>query len=65
MPRNLIWAALFSLFAIVTAAPGAKAASAHEIDVGVNETLDRFFYKIGGHASSRTSRSGFSCSPRS
>ena len=48
MPRNLIWAAIFSLFAIFTAAPSARAASAHEIDVGVNETLDRFFYKIGG-----------------
>jgi lipid-binding SYLF domain-containing protein len=48
MPRNLIWAAIFSLFAIFTAAPSAWAASAHEIDVGVNETLDRFFYKVGG-----------------
>jgi lipid-binding SYLF domain-containing protein len=48
MPRNLIWAAIFSLFAIFTAAPSARAASAHEIDVGVNETLDRFFYKVGG-----------------
>jgi lipid-binding SYLF domain-containing protein len=48
MPRNLIWTAFFSLFAFFTAAPSAMAASAHEIDVGVNETLDRFFYKIGG-----------------
>jgi lipid-binding SYLF domain-containing protein len=48
MPRNLIWAALFSVLAVLTTAPSAKAASAHEIDVGVNETLDRFFYKIGG-----------------
>ena len=48
MPRNLIWAALFALFAVFTLAPSARAASAHEIDIGVNETLDRFFYKIGG-----------------
>jgi lipid-binding SYLF domain-containing protein len=48
MPRNLIWAALFSLLAVVTAAPDSKAASAREIDGRVHETLDRFFYKIGG-----------------
>ena len=48
MSRNPILIALLSLLAIVTAAPSGKAASAHEIDVGVNETLDRFFYKIGG-----------------
>jgi lipid-binding SYLF domain-containing protein len=48
MSRNLLWAALLSLFAVVIAAPNAKAASAHEINVGVDETLDRFFSKIGG-----------------
>ncbi len=48
MLRNVIWAALFFLSALVAAAPRSEAASAHEIDVGVNETLDRFFYKIGG-----------------
>ena len=48
MPRNLIWAAIFSLFAIVAAVPDSKAASAREIDGRVHETLDRFFYKIGG-----------------
>ena len=48
MSRKLIWIALFSLVAIVTAAPRGEAASAPEIDAGVSETLDRFFYKIGG-----------------
>lgn len=48
MPRNSIWIALFSLLAILTTAPSVKAASAYEIDVGVHETLDRFFYRIGG-----------------
>src|SRR3990167_11218705 len=48
MSRNLLCAALFSLLAIVTTAPSSEAASAHEIDAGVNETLDRFFYRIGG-----------------
>ncbi len=40
--------ALLALFAIVTAAPESRAASAREIDAGVHETLDRFFHKIGG-----------------
>jgi len=40
--------ALFALFAVVAAAPQSHAASAREIDAGVRETLDRFFYKIGG-----------------
>ncbi len=48
MLRNSIWTALFSLLAIVAVSPAARAASAHEIDAGVHETLDRFFYKIGG-----------------
>jgi len=48
MPRYLLWAALFCVLAILTPVRGAQAASAHEIDVGVNETLDRFFYKVGG-----------------
>ena len=48
MPRNLILAALFSVLALLPAARSARAASAHEIDAGVNETLDRFFNKIGG-----------------
>jgi lipid-binding SYLF domain-containing protein len=48
MPRNLLWAVLCSLCLIANAAPAAHASSAHEIDVGVDETLDRFFYRIGG-----------------
>ena len=48
MARNSIWVALFCLLAILSPAPSAEAASAYEIDAGVNETLDRFFYRIGG-----------------
>jgi len=48
MPRKLLWATIFSVLVIATTASSVKAASAHEIDVGVNETLDRFFYKVGG-----------------
>jgi lipid-binding SYLF domain-containing protein len=48
MPRNLIWAALFSLLAILTPGRTGHAASAYEIDAGVHKTLDRFFYRIGG-----------------
>jgi lipid-binding SYLF domain-containing protein len=48
MRRNSILFALFGLVAVVASAPGARAASAHEIDAGVEETLDRFFYRIGG-----------------
>ncbi|MDX2307366.1 MAG: YSC84-related protein [Hyphomicrobium sp.] len=39
----------FALFAFAIAPPDrAHAASAREIDVGVRETLDRFFMKVGG-----------------
>ncbi len=48
MARNSIWIALFSLLAILSTTPSVQAASAYEIDVGVDETLDRFFYRIGG-----------------
>jgi len=48
MLRNLAYAALLSMLAVIAAAPSAEAASAHEINVGVDETLDRFFHKIGG-----------------
>ena len=48
MPRNLLLAVLCSLCLFVNAAPAARAASAHEIDVSVDETLDRFFYRIRG-----------------
>src|SRR6185437_10888556 len=40
--------ALLTLAGVVIAAPASHAASAREIDAGVNETLDRFFYKVGG-----------------
>lgn len=40
--------ALLALCAIVMAAPESRAASAHEIDASVHETLERFFYKVGG-----------------
>lgn len=46
MPRFLI--PLACLFLTLAAAPAANAASAHEIDVSVNETLDRFYHRIGG-----------------
>lgn len=46
-PRGILLA-LFSLFAIVTAAPKTEAASAPEIDAGVHATLDQFFYRIRG-----------------
>ncbi len=45
--RNLS-IALFALVSIVVSAPESHAASAREIDAGVHETLDRFFYKVGG-----------------
>ena len=48
MARNSIWIALFSLLAVLSTTPSAGAASAYEIDAGVHDTLDRFFYKIGG-----------------
>ena len=40
--------ALLALVVVATEAPQARAASAREIDAGVNATLDRFFYKVGG-----------------
>jgi lipid-binding SYLF domain-containing protein len=40
--------ALLALCAIVMAAPESRAASAREIDASVHETLERFFYKVGG-----------------
>jgi lipid-binding SYLF domain-containing protein len=48
MPRHLLWALLCSLCLVVNTAPQARAGSAHEIEVGVDETLDRFFNRIGG-----------------
>jgi lipid-binding SYLF domain-containing protein len=40
--------ALFALVGMIVSAPQSHAASAREIDAGVHETLDRFFYKVGG-----------------
>lgn len=40
--------ALFSLCAIFMSAHESRAASAHEIDASVHETLEQFFYKVGG-----------------
>lgn len=48
MPRKLASLALLCLLAIVVAAPAARAASAGEIEAGVNATLDRFYRNIGG-----------------
>jgi lipid-binding SYLF domain-containing protein len=45
---RLLTITLFALFATIATAPESHAASAREIDAGVHETLDRFFYKIGG-----------------
>jgi lipid-binding SYLF domain-containing protein len=48
MLRNLAWTALVALAAVATTPHDVQAASAREIDGRVHETLDRFFYKIGG-----------------
>jgi lipid-binding SYLF domain-containing protein len=48
MPRNVISLAFLCLFTMLAAPPAANAGSAYEIDRSVDETLDRFFYKIGG-----------------
>jgi lipid-binding SYLF domain-containing protein len=48
MSPKVIRVALFALLAIIVAVPKSEAASAREIDAGVNETLDTFFYKIRG-----------------
>lgn len=48
MPRKLASLALLCLLAIVVAAPAARAASAGEIEAGVNATLERFYRNIGG-----------------
>jgi lipid-binding SYLF domain-containing protein len=48
MSRSLILA-LIGALSLLTAAPHeSRAASAYEIDVGVDETLDRFYYNIRG-----------------
>lgn len=49
MLRNLMWAMMIAvLFASPALAPQAHAASAHEIDVDVDATLDRFFHSVRG-----------------
>lgn len=48
MFRNLLWASLCALCLAVSAAPGARAGSAYDIDTGVDATLDRFFYNVRG-----------------
>ncbi|MFA5950960.1 MAG: YSC84-related protein [Hyphomicrobium sp.] len=45
--KSLAFAAL-SLIAMVVSSAPSEASSAAEIDLGVHETLDRFFLKIGG-----------------
>jgi lipid-binding SYLF domain-containing protein len=47
MFRSFTLMAVLALAAFAFQAPSAQA-SAREIDMRVNETLDRFFYKIGG-----------------
>ena len=48
MSRNFALAALLALFAVAGAPYPAEAGSAREIDMNVRDTLDRFFYKVGG-----------------
>lgn len=47
MLRNL-FAAFLCAASFAAATPAAKAGSAYDIDVGVDATLDRFFYNIRG-----------------
>lgn len=39
---------VFAFIALAVSAPPSHAGSAREIDAGVHETLDRFFYQVGG-----------------
>lgn len=48
MPFKKLLAAFVAIVAIAGVTSSAMAASAREIDAGVNETLDRFFHKIPG-----------------
>ena len=48
MSRTLLWAVLCSLCFVIAAPPASRADSGYEIDAGVDETLDRFFYNIRG-----------------
>jgi len=46
--RRLLLLAMLSLVAAAIAAPRTEAASAHDIDIGVDATLDRFYREVGG-----------------
>jgi lipid-binding SYLF domain-containing protein len=48
MSRNLLWAVMCAVSLIAAAPQDSRAASAYEIDVGVDETLERFYYSIRG-----------------
>ncbi len=47
MSRRLLCAFLCAL-SLIASAPSSRAASAHDIDIGVDATLDRFFYNVRG-----------------
>jgi lipid-binding SYLF domain-containing protein len=48
MSRSLLWAVMCAVNLIAAAPQDSRAASAYEIDVGVDETLERFYYSIRG-----------------
>ena len=48
MSRNLLLAVMCAVSLVAAAPQDSRAASAYEIDVGVDETLERFFYSIRG-----------------
>ena len=48
MSRNLLWAVMCAVSLLAAAPQESRAASAYEIDVGVDETLERFYYSIRG-----------------
>jgi lipid-binding SYLF domain-containing protein len=48
MSRSLLWAVMCAVSLIAAAPQDSRAASAYEIDVGVDETLERFYYSIRG-----------------
>jgi lipid-binding SYLF domain-containing protein len=48
MSRNLFWAVMCAVSLIAATPQDSRAASAYEIDVGVDETLERFYYSIRG-----------------
>ncbi len=48
MFRQVVFLAAFSLIAILSMAPKSEAASAHQINVDVRATLDKFFNDVTG-----------------